>query len=381
MAKRSTGRAAGLNFIQLAARALMSGLAISAALILITLGLATSARAASVSLNDAKSGALLLRSEVAGQYTVAPTVQTEVAISVTGMIARTRLTQLFHHAGSDFVEGIYVFPLPEQAAVDHLQVQIGERLIEGEIQAKDDARRSFERTKQEGRKPPLLEQQRPNLFTSSVAAIGPNEMVQVRIEYQQSLAYENGEYRLRFPLAVAPRYVPPWVPREPIPEEPKALEAAWIPPAPQDCDDPLRHPDYARAAGTLAVNPVDIAVLIDAGVALANVKSSYHEISIEKQAGHRTLVYLAKAQEEADHDFELSWSVAPANAPQAAVFTQTVAGNDYALVMVVPPKPDAAEQAALGRLARETILIIDTSGSMQGTSIAQAKRGLIYALD
>src|SRR4029078_969078 len=85
---------------------------------------------------------------------------------------------------------------------------IGERLIEGMIQEKEEAPRTFEKAKSEGRKAALVEQQRPNLFTNSVAHIGPNEMVRVTIEYQQTLAYENGEYRLRFPLAVTPRYVP-----------------------------------------------------------------------------------------------------------------------------------------------------------------------------
>jgi Ca-activated chloride channel family protein len=360
------------DFLELGANAFVGGLLAAIALSVVTLLLATGAQAAT--LNDAKTGALLFRTGTSGEYVVAPTLQTEVAIQVTGMIARTRLTQVFHNPGGEFVEGVYVFPLPEKAAVDRLWMRIGERVIEGRIQEKGEARRTFETAKREGRKAALVEQQRPNLFTNSVAHIGPGEHVRIAIEYQQTLAYENGEYRLRFPLAVTPRYIPPGANADALPDEPKAIEA-------DEVDGPLQLPSYASdGCGGLA-NPVDIAVVIDAGFPLASVVSSYHEAQVQKESGHRTAVYLSKEQEEADRDFELVWSVAAGSAPQAALFTQTLAGNDYALIMVVPPQPGAAETGALQRLARETVLIVDTSGSMQGASMEQAKQAVVHALD
>ena len=359
------------DFLELGANAFVSGLAVAIALAVITLALATGAQAAT--LNDPKTGALLLRTGTAGQYAVAPTVETEVAIQVTGVIARTRLTQVFHNPGDEFVEGIYVFPLPERAAVDHLWMRIGERVIEGRIKEKEEARRTYETAKREGKKAALVEQQRPNLFTNSVAHIGPDEQVRITIEYQQTLAYENGEYRLRFPLAVTPRYTPARAAVDALPDEPKALEAAAF-------DGPVRNPGYATP-GLGPVNPVDIVVVIDAGMALAKVESSYHEAWIEKEGGHRTAVYLTKEQEAADHDFELTWSLAAGSAPQAALFTQSVAGAEYALIMVVPPQPLATETAGFQRLPREVILIADTSGSMQGASIEQAKLALVHALE
>jgi len=206
------GKAGIGDFLQLGANAFAAGLLVAIALSVVTLLLSTAAQAATV--NEAKTGQLLLRTDMPGQYTVAPTVETEVAIEVNGVIARTRLTQVFHNPGDEFVEGIYVFPLPEKAAVDHLWMRIGERAIEGVIQEKEEARQTYEKAKSEGKKAALVEQQRPNLFTNSVAHIGPNEQVRVTIEYQQPLAYDNGEYRLRFPLAVTPRYVPASASRE-----------------------------------------------------------------------------------------------------------------------------------------------------------------------
>src|SRR6185436_19154631 len=292
-------------------------------------------------------------------------VETEVAIQVTGIIARTRMSQVFHNPGAEFVEGVYVFPLPEKAAVDHLWMQIGERVIEGVIQEKEEARRTYEKAKSDGKKAALVEQQRPNLFTNSVAHIGPNEQVRVTIEYQQTLAYDNGEYRLRFPLAVTPRYVPASASREAMPDEPKAIEAFSV-------DGPVQTPAYAVDTAGALVNPVDIAVRIDAGVPIA---------AVEKAAGNRAAVYLSRSQEAADRDFELKWRLASGGEPQAAVFTQHVAGSDYGLVMVVPPQPTAQEKAAFQSIPREIVVIVDTSGSMAGASMEQAKQAVAFALD
>ena len=358
------------DFLRLGVNAFASGLAAAVALAAITLALAGGAQAAA--LNDAKSGMLMLRTAKAGEYKVAPTVETEVAIQVTGMIARTRLSQVFHNPGTEFVEGVYVFPLPEKAAVDHLWMRIGERVIEGQVKEKEEARRTYEKAKQEGRKAALLEQQRPNLFTNAIAHIGPGENVRVTIEYQQTLTYESGEYRLRFPLAVTPRYVPAGT-GDAIPDVPKAIEAG-------EFDGPTQDPSYASdGCGGLA-NPVDIAVVIDAGMPIGKVESSYHEAFVQKEGGNRTTVYLTKEQDAADHDFELKWTVAPGAAPQAALFTEDVAGVGYALIMVVPPEPGMAEKNAFGRVPRETILIVDTSGSMEGASMQQAKAAVDHAL-
>src|SRR5688572_12278194 len=104
------------DLVELVAKAFFGGLGAAVAMSLAILALSATVQAATV--NDAKAGTLLLRAN--GDLVAAPQVSTEVAIEVTGMVARTRVTQLFHNPGSDFVEGVYVFPLPEKAAVDRL---------------------------------------------------------------------------------------------------------------------------------------------------------------------------------------------------------------------------------------------------------------------
>ncbi len=357
------------DFIGLLGKAILSGIAASVVLGLLTLGLATTAGAQEKP-NDAKTGTLLLRTGTPGGFVAAPKVETDVAIHVTGIVARTRVAQTFHNPGTDWVEGVYVFPLPDNAAVDRLWLRIGDRLIEGQVKEKEEARRVYAKAKREGRKAALVEQQRPNLFTNAVANIGPGEQVRVLIEYQQTLAYDNGEYRLRFPLAVTPRYEHLQEKgSDPFFNDEKRDLTPFL---------PILHPGYAPAGS--GVNPVVIGVVIDSAVPLARVSSSYHEAVVEKESGTRTVLYLQKEQEEADRDFELVWAPLGGSGPQAAVFTESRGGTDYSLLMVMPPQATAAEQAARGTLPRETVFVIDTSGSMQGTSIQQAKEALLTGL-
>jgi Ca-activated chloride channel family protein len=357
------GTAVLSDVLELLGKAIVSGLAASLVLALLALGLATSA-GAQVKPNDARTGTLLLRTGDPAVFLPAPKVETEVEIHVTGIVARTRVVQTFHNPGADWVEGLYVFPLPGNAAVDRLRLRIGERVIEGQVKEKEEARRAYAQARREGRKAALLEQQRPNLFTNAVANIGPGEYVRVAIEFQETLALDNGEFRLRFPLAVTPRYEPA------AGEQPDDPKAGF---------EPLLHPDYVPA-GCGPVNPVAIGVVIDSGVPLERVTSSYHEAWVEKESGTRTVVFLKKEQEEADRDFELAWAPQAGSAPQAAAFTESGNGTDYTLLMVMPPQPSAAERAAMAPLPRETVFVIDTSGSMQGTSIQQAKEALATGL-
>lgn len=369
---RDTGAAlAGLA--GLVGKAIVSGLAASLALALVTLGLATAARAQATPA-DAKTGMLFLRADVAAGYAPAPAVETDVVIHVTGIVARTRVVQTFHNPGADRVEGLYVFPLPESAAVDRLWLRVGSREIEGCVREKGEAKRAYVQARREGRKAALVEQQRPNLFTNAVAHIGPGETVRVLLEYQQTLAYDGGEYRLRFPLAITPRYQPAV---EATAREAGADSGLKLAAAPATTTDapPVHHPAYMAGRG---VNPVAIGVVLDAGVPLAKVASSYHEAIVEREASGRTTLSLAKELEESDRDFELVWTPQTRAEPQAAAYTETVGGTDYALLFVLPPQ-DGAPAGAVAP-PREAIFVIDTSGSMQGASIAQAKQALLAGL-
>ncbi len=197
-------RAGGLReFLRLAAEATAVGVFASLVLLIAALFIAT---AEAASPDTPATGTLLFKG---GDTTIpAPLLATDVRIEIAGIVARTRVTQRFVNPGDDWREGVYVFPLPETAAVDHLEMRIGERRIEGQIRERAQARQAYEQAKQEGKKAALVEQERPNLFTTSVAPIGPNEEIVVQIEYQQTLRYDSGAFSIRFPMAITPRYIP-----------------------------------------------------------------------------------------------------------------------------------------------------------------------------
>jgi Ca-activated chloride channel family protein len=159
-------------------------------------------------ISEAGSGVLMLRTTVPGCYVPAPQVAADFAVDISGPVARTRVTQRFENPSEGWVEGVYLFPLPESAAVDTLKLQVGDRFIEGLIKERQEARRIYEAAKAQGKKASLVEQERPNVFTNQVANIGPRDVITVQIEYQESLRFDHGRYHLRVPLVVAPRYKP-----------------------------------------------------------------------------------------------------------------------------------------------------------------------------
>jgi len=155
----------------------------------------TSAAADRVAPDDMNTAYLLLPTEDGG-FVQAPHLGTDVIMTVNGTIARVTVTQRFENSSDRWLEGVYVFPLPEQSAVDALHMEIGARTIEGEIKGRDAAKQAYEAAKDAGQKASLVEQERPNIFTNSVANIGPHEAVVVRIEYQETVKQDAGLYSL-----------------------------------------------------------------------------------------------------------------------------------------------------------------------------------------
>ncbi|MEM9175215.1 MAG: marine proteobacterial sortase target protein [Myxococcota bacterium] len=313
------------------------------------------------------AGGLLIETEAGLRE--APLLETDVEIEIAGLIVRTRVTQRFTNPTTDWVEGVYVFPLPEDAAVDALTMRIGDRSIAGRVEERARAKRTYEKAKSEGRKASLVEQERPNVFTTSIANLGPDETVDVTIAYQEEAHYDRGRFSLRFPLVVGPRFVPGtpiahgfdgtgWgVATDEVPD------AARITP-------PVAAPDDGRS------NPVGLRAKIDAGFPLDAVTSPSHPLVVRAQRDDVYTVRLDDPDAQADRDFVLEWVPAVGRAPDAALFREEVDGDEYALLMVMPPQVETRS----ARVSRETILVIDTSGSMAGASVEQARRAVREAL-
>lgn len=323
------------------------------------------------SLSELQSGQLVFKTEK-GHYLSSPNLNTEVDIEVSGLLARVTVSQTFSNPSLQWQEGIYVFPLPETAAVDHLRMKVGERFIEGDIKAKKQARKVYQQAKREGKRASLIEQQRPNLFTTSVANIAPNERITVVIEYQQSVSQDAGAFSLRFPMAITPRYIPGTA-LENTEEINHFSGNGWALNTNQVPGASHITPPVLAVESELN-HRVNISIMLAAGFALEYVKSSYHEIEeVIVDANTRKIRFIDNAV--ANRDFELVWQASKQQAPQAALFKQHKNGEDYALLMLTPPK-----KLNVDSISRELVFIVDTSGSMDGTSMKQAKSALHYGL-
>jgi Ca-activated chloride channel family protein len=347
------------------------GVAATLLTLLISFFLASSAARAQ-SNDDAPKGGLFFKSEVAGMFYEAPIQHTEVQLSVSGTILRATVRQHFVNPSAAWLEGVYVFPLPEQAAVDHLVMEIGDRRVTGAIKPRDEAKKIYERAAAAGQHASLVDSERPNIFTTSVANIGPGEQIVVEIEYQDRVTIDNGTYSLRFPMVVGPRYIPGNA-ISPVADRPNS-GGGWS-------DDTTRVPDASRITPPVRhpsagkINPVTMRIDFAPGFPVERVTSLYHPVAIADAGSARTITLL-DGDVPADRDFVLEWAPKPSAAPATSLFAEQRGDDVYLFAMLTPA---LAQQAT--RLPRDVVFVIDTSGSMGGTSIEQAKAGLLLALE
>jgi Ca-activated chloride channel family protein len=320
---------------------------------------------------DARSGSLLFKTD--DGYTDAPRLGIDVDLTVSGPTIRARVTQIFKNPTKEWMEATYVYPLPPGGAVDTLKMVVGDRVVVGNIKEREQARVIYEQARASGKQAALTEQERPNIFTNSLANIGPGETVLVQIEYQEPVSQTGNEFSFRVPMVVGPRYNP-----LPVVQSVDLRENGWGASSVDPVADRDRiSPPVLDPAQNGPINPTSITVHLQAGFPLGEVKSHHHAVKIESPDAETRIISLADGAVPADRDFKLTWKPAAETAPSVGLFREHVGNADYLLAFVTPP---AVEQTVERPLPREVVFVIDNSGSMGGTSIEQAKASLLYAL-
>jgi len=282
-------------------------------------------------------------------------IDTGIQIDITGLVARVEVTQQFTNRGGGWAEGIYRFPLPQGAAVDRMLVKVENRILEGEIQEKETARRTYQKAKDAGQTATIVEQQRRNQFETRVANIGPGETIDITISYLQNVSYSDFSYHLRLPMTFTPRWEPA--------QQPDNSNAGLLQTAP-----------WLQQATSTNGHSLKLQANLVSAVEFATIESRYHDVDI-RQVTNGYRIELLNPHEVTDRDFELSWTPSLQSQPSAALTTFNDGESVYAQLMLAPPLADA-----IAPQPREVILIIDTSGSMEGDSLAQAKTALSHAL-
>src|SRR3984893_5213431 len=315
-------------------------------------------------------GTLYYRSPISGRYESGPLVHTDATIDVRGLAATATVTQQYVNSSTEPIEAIYVFPLPHDAAVYDMEIRIGNRVIRSLIREREEAKRVYESAKSEGKRAALVEEERPNIFTASVANLMPGDHIDVRLRYVEPLRWEDGRIRLVFPMVVGPRYIPG---TEALGHDGTgwAADTDAVPDASR-ITPPARHPESRSG------QDISLSVDLDSGFEFGSINSVSHAITVRRLPDGRHHVELASGRTIPNKDFVLELQQAESTQPRAALFLspEPASGETYFLLSAFPPSIRPAK-----RMPVEMLYMIDVSGSMAGTSITQAREALLQALD
>lgn len=320
-----------------------------------------------------ESGALVGLDDEGKPTQAFPLKHTDVSIQVSGPLARAQVTQQFENPYSDKIEAVYTFPLPQNAAVDDMALTVGDRVVKGTIKKREEARAIYEAAKRRGNVAGLLDQERPNIFTQSVANILPGEQISITISYVQTLSYDGGVYSVVFPMVVGPRYIP----GQPLAQEPSSqpLGGGWAYATDQVPDASHITPPVLKP-GNRSGHDLSLSVKIDAGVPIHHVQSKTHEIAVTNSKASQSEVQLQREATIPNKDFILTYAVAGRDI-RDAVLTHRNGKNGFFTLLLQPPDRVKTDEVT----PKELVFVLDTSGSMSGFPIEKAKETMRLAID
>ena len=292
----------------------------------------------------------------------------DVQVRIDGLVAATVVTQTFTNSHAEPLEATYIFPLPDRAAATHFHMVVGGRVIEGKLKERGQARADYSKAIESGRRAAITEEERPGVFTLRVGNLMPGETATVRLTLCGPVNCEGGEATFRFPLVVAPRYIPG------VPLSGSSVGAGVS-------SDTDAVPDASRISPPVLLsgfpNPVRFSLVVDlhaAGMPVSELRSSLHTVVIEQ--GQDSWHCSVQPGERLDRDFILRFRVADQAIRTSLVLHADVEGDGGTfLLTIVPPAGQAALQP------RDVVFVLDRSGSMRGWKMIAARRALGRMID
>lgn len=298
---------------------------------------------------------------------ICPLEHTDVRAEISGFLSRVTLTQRFGNPSAAPVEAIYVFPLPDRAAVDRMTMKVGDRTVVGKIRKREEARAIYDAARNAGQVASLLDEERANIFTQSVANIMPGETVEITISYVETLAYEDGTYSFVYPMVVGPRY---------IPGNPAGQTGGGWSPDTDKVPDASKITPPVAVPGTRAGHDISLEVVLDAGVPIVDMTSVLHDVDVQRTSDRSATVTLKSRNTIPNKDFVLKYAVAGGKIADA-VLAHRDGGEGFVTLILQPPGRIAAEDVA----PRELVFVLDTSGSMSGFPLEKAKETMALAFE
>jgi Ca-activated chloride channel family protein len=296
-----------------------------------------------------------------------PLKHTDVKAEISGFLSRVVVTQEFENPFTEKIEAVYTFPLPQNAAVDDMTMIVGDRTVRGKILRREEAQAVYEAAKSNGQTASLLDQDRPNIFTQSVANILPGEQIKITISYVETLKYEDGAYEFVFPMVVGPRYVP---------GSATGAKGNGFAPDTDRVPDASRITPQPAPEGMRAGHDISFDLTLDAGVTIDALSAKTHEVDVERPDDHRAHIRLKDLATIPNKDFILRYDVAGKKMQDALLTHHGDKGGFFTLILQ-PPERVTAEDV----MPKELVFVLDTSGSMSGFPIEKAKETMKLALD
>jgi Ca-activated chloride channel family protein len=299
---------------------------------------------------------------------VLPLKALDVQARVDGLLAETRVTQTFVNAHAEPLEATYIFPLPDRAAVTRFRLEVAGRVVEGELKERGAARKEYDEAIKEGHRAAITEEERPGVFTMRVGNLPPGETAKVELTLTGPLPYADGEATFRFPLVVAPRYIPGTPLPGPCVGEGVAADTDAVPDASR-ITPPVLLPGFP--------NPVRLSLAVEfapsplAPLALASSLHAVVEETTEK--GRRVVV---QPGERLNRDFILRFRVGAEKIVTSLSLQPDADGKEgtFALTLVPPAGGTATKP-------RDVVFVLDRSGSMGGWKIVAARRAMARMVD
>lgn len=317
--------------------------------------------------NTAMQGALQVVDSSGAPKAVCPLKHTDVKAQISGFLSRVTVTQEFENPFKEKIEAVYAFPLPQNAAVDDMTMLVGNRTVRGKILRREEAEAVYEAAKNRGQTASLLNQERPNIFTQSVANILPGEQIKITITYVETLKYEEGSYEFVFPMVVGPRY---------IPGNATGAEGNGFAPDTDSVPDGSKITPAPAPPGMRAGHDISLDVTLDAGLPIDALNSKTHDVTVERPNDRSARITLKDLATIPNKDFILRYDVAGKKI-EDAVLTHSSGTGGFFTLMLQPPERVTVEDVT----PKELVFVLDTSGSMSGFPIEKAKETMKLALD
>jgi Ca-activated chloride channel family protein len=295
-----------------------------------------------------------------------PLKHTSVYAQITGFLAQVEVKQHFHNPHKEKIEAVYVFPLPENSAVNEMIMVVGQLNIYGEIHKRVEARQIYEQARAVGKRTALLEQERPNIFTQSVANIQPGEEIVITIRYVQALKYDRGVYRYVFPMVVGPRF---------IPGAPTGKQGTGWAPDTNEVPDASRITPPVLKPGRRSGHDISLTVKLDAGLSIEDLHSKSHDIELTDEDVGKATVSIMAQDTIPNKDFVLEYRVAEEK-PRGAYLTHYSQQGGYLLLMIQP----SLESVTQNLEPKEIFFVVDCSGSMSGYPIQKVKEAMYHCI-